>query len=77
MLCAVAFAGAAGAPAREPCIGCERIGKQSTQWRFVARSGVGESPPPEGEIHALGMKQGQPIVDQRGIGAVVIRFASP
>ena len=76
MLCADAFAGAAGSPAGQPCIRRARIGKQRAQRRVVAGSGVGEPPPPEGEIHPLGMKQSQPVFDQRGIGAVVVRFVS-
>jgi hypothetical protein len=52
------------------------IGKERAQWRFVASSGVSKSPPPECEIHPLGMKQSQPVFDQCRIGAVVVQFAS-
>jgi hypothetical protein len=38
--------------------------------------GVSEPAPREGEIHPLGMKQGQPVFYERRIGVVVVRFAS-
>ena len=74
--CAVALAGAAGAPAGEPRVRRVRIGEQRAQRRLVAGRGVGQPPPPEREIHPLGVQQGQPVLGQRGIGAVVVRFAS-
>ena len=62
------LAGTARPPARQPRIGCARVGKQRAQRCFVAGSGVGQPPPSEREIHPLGMKQGQPVLGQRGIG---------
>ena len=53
-----------------------RIGKQRAQRRFVAGSRVGEPPPREREIHALGVKQRQPVLGQRCIGDVVARSGS-
>ena len=76
MVCAVVLRGAAGSPACQPCIGRARIGEQRTQGRLVAGGCVRESPPPDGEIQLLGMKQIQPVFNQPGIGTVVVRFAS-
>src|SRR4030095_4144573 len=68
MLWADALAVAAGSPTGQPCIGRARIGKQRAQWRFVSGSGVSKSPPPECEIHPLGMKKSQQVFDTRRIG---------